>query len=418
MPLIDFAPGLQALGKMFEDQGKMELDLFERQKKMQEENKLLKFNSLLTNAFSNVSDEKDLLEKTNLLTAYANENGILDKVSNNISLVANSKSKQLQFAKEDKILDDVIKEEMNNGGFREYNGKILHSKDIISNMLSEGLDKKVIIQNFKELAPANLMQSLNYLGGKYIYSENMKTKGAESEGTNREIIYKNGKILWADNKQEVTSPYIRDMFDKERDKVIEDYERKIMAKNNNQTNKSQEELAEGIQMPYSEGVIQDSYIGAMDLLQRRVSDKNNWTLYDRENKFSYEDFEEKSWGIFGGSFNQGTLSEEVSDEYLMQRKYQSGEGINQMFGNLEVIGKDYFLLRKIGEKKEKIPFGQIINELSNYTWNGEKFLEEEKLFNKYKIRETEKEMFRKFAFVRRGKEALLKDKNPINPKNL
>lgn len=411
MALIDFTPALQAIGKMFEDKGKMELDLFEREKKIQEENKILKFNSLLTNAFSNVNDEKDLLEKTNLLTAYANENGILDKVSNNISLVANSKSKQLQFAKEEKILDDIIKEEMNNGGFREYNGKILHSKDIISNMMAEGLDKKVIIQKYKELAPANLTQSLNYLGGKYIYSENMRTKGAESEGINREIIYKNGKILWADNKQEVTSPYIRDMFDKERDKVIEDYERRISSKSST-TNKTEEGLAEGIQKPYSEGVIQDSYISAMDLLQKQVSDKNNWTLYDREGKATFEEFENEKWEGFTGA-----LIGKTPDEYVMNRTYQSGESVNQMFGNLEVISKDYYLLRKIGDEKKKISFGEIINELSNYTWDGDKFLEEEEVFDKYKIREKEKEMFRKFAFVRRGKEALLKDKNPVNPKN-
>ena len=39
----------------------------------------LKFNNLLSNTLNNISSEEELLEKTNLLTSYANQNNILDE---------------------------------------------------------------------------------------------------------------------------------------------------------------------------------------------------------------------------------------------------------------------------------------------------------------------------------------------------
>jgi len=186
MELVSFAPGLEALGKLFETQGKMQVDLFERTKKAEEENKILKFNNLAYSSLNQATNEKELLEKSNLLTSIAQEQGIYNSVGNLINNYANNRNNLFKIQKEEKTADTLLEEYKTSGGYKVYNGQITHSKDIINDIKGRGIDSKIALDIFTKLDDkVQLQQTVQHQNGKYMYVENLRGNDTEAKGITR-----------------------------------------------------------------------------------------------------------------------------------------------------------------------------------------------------------------------------------------
>ena len=404
MQTITFTPGLQAIGNLFENKFKMDVDLVERQKKIEKENDILKFNNLAYSTISQITDENDLLDKINLLNQYAGEKGITNEVNSTITNLMNIKNKQIANYKEEKIANDLINQYSNDGGYKEYNGQILKSDEIFKDMLINGIDKKVALDTFKGLNDANLIQSVNNQGGKYIYSENLKSKGAESKGVTREIKRIGSKVVWVDNNEEVTSPYILDQFAKEQNRVISDIESRIRRTNSRDNdNTNNPNMGSGQIILSSVGNLSNRLAKGFTILKDRAFGNKSWTVYDPGNQLDFETVEDE---IIEEDIE---TAEEFrkSSEFISKNSYLDETDPTQLYNHLDETLKNYYIYRKRNGIQSKTPLETIVDELAarGTDNSGQYFNEEQQVWNKYYIHSAdEKEMLRSFAFAKEQKQ--------------
>ena len=194
MALIDFTPGLQAIGKMFEDKGKMDLDLYQRQKQLDEENKILKFNNLMYQALSNIKDEEQLLEIGSQLNNYAVQNKIVDKVGSLLNTSLDMTNKKIQYRKQDEMQTNQLNLLKESDGVIELNGQIGTYKDLISNLESSGYKKNLILENLKLAKPVQYLKDVVYDNNKWYVIDYIRTDTQIKEIGKAEIIDEKDKL--------------------------------------------------------------------------------------------------------------------------------------------------------------------------------------------------------------------------------
>lgn len=356
LSLIDFTPGLQSLGNMFENKSKMELDLYERQYQLEKQNKLLKFNNLLSTTFANIQDEEELLEKTNLFTAYANQNNILDEVSNNISLIANSKNKQIQYAKEEKALESIVNEKINSGGYREYEGKILQSSDIINKLKANKVSNKEIINIYDKLNEAKYSYSIAGEGNKAKLVAGLKTDTNFMDLGEYDITDKNGiGYIKSNGIERKLTPDEQEEYNKYRSKA---FSQSMQLEN---LNISYQRLNNDKSIEKEKNLLKNNMEYKASEIARKTRLLKNNLIYDSDNIFvNYFAGDE------AGQFNSATLKTLVNNingiVETTQIKNKKGNNINL---------KDLVSVLKFYDTSDKEIYRSKLKELmhKNYIYN-------------------------------------------------
>jgi len=224
MALIDFSPGLQALGKMFENNIKQQTDMLEKAMAIKKENDLLKFNQIAVSSLSDVTDEKDLNNMYYMLFDLANQMKVPDKGVQTLQTLYQQKTNQIEYNKKEKDALEKINLLKNTNTFKEYNNTVAPINKVVDDLQLQGFSNQQILNYVNQLnnVEKKRTMSYDYNASKYTYYENFASDRVSSQGVGKIIYKKNGKYYFENEQEPITDPTIIALYESKEKEVKEE----------------------------------------------------------------------------------------------------------------------------------------------------------------------------------------------------